>query len=178
MPALSKKELLSFLRTLQGNSYDWPNRYFAWVKPDRTLFMIGTRSGQHDHILKHEWDTFTNSGYSTCVYSISPTTIHMHQLPDGTTGRYDPVETLAEEASKYEYLGSWDDPDLLIDSPNSYGRVLACGRFDLALSHITDGRYAPIDSKEKPTIEEIISNAASQKASAEKCAPKELEPAR
>ena len=135
-----------YLRQLQENPYSWPNDYFAWQKPDGSLFIVGIHSTQMNHILCHELAKYSmphmadnDQDYVSYLYSISPTVIHLRSFEKGG-GQYDPVEDLVKKISGFEYLGSWHDTDILMDSKTSYNRVLACGRWDLAMEHIQENR--------------------------------------
>lgn len=155
---LTADEFCSFLRDLQKSPYRWPNRYFAWRKPDQSLLMVGIASTQMYHLLKYEicrtpgQVQFGIPGdYVARLYDISPKVSHMMS---GNV-KYDPVERLVSEIRSCEYLGSWDDPDILMDSPYGYNRQLACGRWDLAKEHILGGR-----EEERPPLAECISEAS------------------
>lgn len=160
---MTPNELRTYLRELQKNPYNWPNDYFAWEKPDKTLFMIGISSTQMYQIIKHEMDmenwhnkiraSYGEPGeYSSVLYGISPNITYMQGSMTGPAVRYDPVERLVNEVSNYRYLGTWRDPDRLMDTPYSYSKVLACGRWDLAKKHI-------LDSERKPSLSEQITKA-------------------
>lgn len=154
---LTADEFHSFLRDLQKNPYPWPNRYFAWRKPDQSLFMVGVSSTLMYHLLKYEIHRTASQihlgepgDYAAWNYDINPKATHMMN-----NVVYDPVERLVDEVRSYEYLGSWDDPDHLMDSPHGYSRQLACGRWDLAKEHILGGR-----EEERPPLSARISEAS------------------
>lgn len=132
----------SFLRALQKNPYNWPNVYLAWEKPDGSLLMVGIKSTQMYHVIVHEvnpnaWDNKSRASrgepleYSSVLCGISPSTSYVQ---DGV--RYDPVERLVDKVAECKYLGYWQDPDVLMDDPYAYNRVMACGRFELAKEKI------------------------------------------
>lgn len=147
---MTPNEFRAFLRDLQEDAYLWPNDYFAWEKPDKTLLMVGVCSTQFDQLLIHEAvksEHDTAPEYVTRCYSIAPNVTHL------TNGkRFDPVEALVDKVSDCRYLGSWHDHDVLIDSPTSYSKVLACGRWDLAKKHI-------LHADKKPSLNQQISQA-------------------
>lgn len=149
---LTPEEFRDYLRDLQGSSsFRWPNHYFVWEKPDQTLLMIGISSTQVGHILMREFEdnpiraSYGIPGdYATYFYSIDPKVVH---LKSGGK-RYDPVEELVDKVRDCKYLGFWEDPDLLMDHPTAYFRTMACGRWDLAMKHITENdRHASLDEK-------------------------------
>ena len=147
---MTPNEFRTFLRELQEDAYLWPNDYFAWEKPDKSLIMIGVCSTQFDQLLIHETvksDQDTAPEYVTLGYSIAPNVSH---LKNGI--RYDPIEELVEKVSGCRYLGSWHDHDVLMDSPTSYSKVLACGRWDLAKEQI-------LKQAKKPSLSSQISQA-------------------
>lgn len=170
-------ELQGYFCKLQENQYNWPNDYFAWQKPDGSLFMIGIHSSLFNHILVRELepdkseyllklarecnphsnitreDLQYKREYISRVYSIDPKCTHMRN-----NERYDPVEELVAEVKGYQYLGTWRDPDHLMDNPHGYGRQLAHGRWDLAQKHIM-GR------EQKPSLTDQITGAASRASS-------------
>jgi len=126
--------LRMYLRKLQEDKYSWPNDYFAWEKPDGTHLMLGIRSGYYLNILKREFEPRVQR-HTTYLYGVDPQTVYYHYPdPNKPAVIHDPIETLVEETSQYRYLGAWRDPDQMMDS--SIGRVLAHGRFELALSKI------------------------------------------
>ena len=120
--------------------YEKQNTYFAWRKPDDTLFMVGMESYQSYHILKYEYDTFLKS-YGASLYNIDPAVAHMRGPQ-----KFDPLEELLSKVKKYEYLGSWTDPELFMDEGN--GKVAACGRWELARAKICGEAHSPgLDEK-------------------------------
>ncbi len=152
---MTSEAFAEFLRKLQKSPYSWPNLYFAWEKEDESLLMIGVRSTQYYHVLKHELEEdrlptllrlqketgmageiVFQREYVTGLYDINPNTVHMRQDNEGPVVRYDPVDALVEEVRGCKYLGAWEDPNVLMDNPYGYSRTLACGRWDLAISHI------------------------------------------
>lgn len=172
---MTSDDFRSYLRNLQNSPYQWPNDYFAWKKPDGSLFMIGIKSSQLYHILRHELEEDRTEKlqkllneispgaklqyerpYVSVQYSISPNTVHLKHVDNGTRdgalARFDPVEELAQTVSGYEYLGSWRDPDILMDSSYGYSRTLACGRWELAKKHI-------LEPEKKPSLTYKISQA-------------------
>lgn len=159
---ISPDAFRSFLHALQQNPYQWPNRYFAWRKPDQTLLMVGIASTQMYQLLKYEFYQTEGQArygipgdYTARFYDINPKVSHM------MTGnvKYDPVERLVSEIRNYEYLGNWDDPDILMDSPHTFNRQLACGRWDLAKQHILSSR-----EEERPPLTTRISEASDRAA--------------
>lgn len=140
---LYEKELPSHtlreaLLNRQQNPYDKQNVYFAWKKPDDTFFMIGMESYQINHILTYEYDTYFKD-YNTKLYNIDPHAKHLRG-----PHLFNPLEELVSKTSKFDFLGSWTDPDLFMDSKD--GKVAACGRWELAIAYIC-GRKAkePLD---------------------------------
>lgn len=129
-PSMTADEFRSFLRTLQEDQYNWPNKYFAWEKPDGTLFMVGTSSGQFNHLLTYEYKGEPYNDYSGVIYGISPRTTYVYGSQE-----YDPVEMLVEKVGQFKYLGSWDDPELFEQHPFR-GNVYTQGRWELAKEHI------------------------------------------
>lgn len=166
---VSPEAFHSFLRSLQQNPYQWPNRYFAWRKPDQTLFIIGVTSTQMYQLLKYEF--YQSEGqarygipgdYVPKFYDIHPKVSHM------LTGnvKYDPVDLLVSEVRNYTYLGSWDDPDLFMETPHSFAHQRACGRWDLAKEHILGNR-----EEEKSPLTDRISDASERTANQPKIPP-------
>lgn len=160
---MTPDELRTYLRELQKNPYNWPNDYFAWEKPDKTLFMIGISSTQQYQIIIHEMNkkSFQNQNrihfgvepeYSSVLYGISPNIGYYQAHLNGPSVKYDPVEKIVNEVSNYRYLGTWRDPDRLMESPYTFSKVLACGRWDLAKKHI-------LDPERKPSLSEQITKA-------------------
>lgn len=140
---MSPDEFRTYLRDLQnGDGYTWPNDYFAWEKPDGNKFMVGIESGQQFHILLNNYgDSFSS------VYSIWPPRFCSYS-ENGIP--YDPVDKLVDQIKDYKFLGTWHDPDLLMESPRSFGRVLAHGRWDLAMQHIeANTRSVPLSEQIK-----------------------------
>lgn len=159
---VSPEALRSFLRSLQQNPYQWPNRYFAWRKPDQTLLIVGVASTQMYQLLKYEF--YQSEGqarygipgdYAPRFYDINPRVSHM--LSGNVM--YDPVERLVSEVRNYTYLGSWDDPDIFMETPHSFSRQRACGRWDLAKEHILGSR-----EEENPPLTHRISDASERSA--------------
>lgn len=160
---LTADEFCSFLRDLQKSPYRWPNRYFAWRKPNQSLLMVGISSTQMYHLLKYEicqtpgQVQFGIPGdYAARLYDINPKVTHMMS---GNI-KYDPVDRLVSEIRSCEYLGSWDDPDILMETPHGFNRQLACGRWDLAKEHILGGREG-----EKSSLSDRISDASERAGS-------------
>lgn len=148
--SMTPDEFRTFLRELQEDAYLWPNDYLAWEKPDKTLFMVGICSTRMDHLLIHEAENTppgASPEYSTRAYSIAPFASYFDKGK-----RYDPVEKLVEKVSDCRFLGSWHDPDVLMDNPRNYSKTLACGRWDLAKEHI-------LQAAKKPTLNQQISQA-------------------
>lgn len=150
---LSPGMFREFLRELQTTPYGWPNLYFAWEKDDGSLLMLGTNSSQMWQMIVRECipESFQNRSradwglapeYSAYLYGISPNVSYC----ESGGKRYDPVEKLVAKVSDYKYLGHWRDYDVLMDDPHGYNRVLACGRFELALEGIYGARQYPIDA--------------------------------
>lgn len=165
---MNQNELREYLRNLQKSPYQWPNDYFAWEKPDKSLFMIGIRSSQMYELIKHEInsDSWHNKvraqygepmEYSSVLYGISPNISYMQGHMNGPAVPYDPVERLVQEVASYRFLGSWRDPDILMESPTSYSKTLACGRWELAKKHI-------LQPEKKVSLNEKISQAAEKSA--------------
>lgn len=161
---MTPDEFRTYLRDLQKSPYGWPNDYFAWEKPDGTLFMLGIASTQQYQVIKHEMnkESFQNKNriawgqepeYSSVLYGISPNVSYMQAHLNGPTVRYDPVEKLVEQTSQYRYLGTWRDPDRLMESYYGYNKVLACGRWELAKQHI-------LQPERKSSLSDQISHAA------------------
>lgn len=75
---------------------------------------------------------------------------------DGPAKEYDPVEDLVKEVEGFKYLGSWQDPDILMETSHSYGKTLACGRWDLARQHIMG------EEEKKPSLNARIFQAEKQ----------------
>lgn len=123
-------EFEAYLRKLQEDGYSWPNDYFAWEKPDGSLLMVGVHSTQYYHLLKYEYRA-NFEDYAAVQYGIEP---YAGYSMNGQ--RYDPVENLAGEISEYKYLGTWHDPDILMDDSRGFSKVIACGRWELAKSKI------------------------------------------
>lgn len=115
----------------QQNPFERQNVYFAWKKPDDTLFMVGFESDEPYHILKYEYDSFCRS-YGVVSCDINPYTAHLRGPQT-----FDPLDELVSKISKFEYLGSWTDPEPYVEQEN--GLVAAHGRWDLAKAHICDG---------------------------------------
>lgn len=134
--------------------YEKQNDYYAWKKPDGTLFMIGMESYQTGHILKYEFDSFFKD-YNAKLYNIDPHATHRrgpHIL--------DPLQELISQVEKYEYLGSWRDQAVFMEGHN--GKVAACGRFVEAKAHIFETRAQNV---EQPSLDMQISNAERNTAS-------------
>lgn len=169
---MSPDEFRAYLRQLQQALYSWPNDYFAWEKPDGSLFMVGISSTQYGHILKHELEAerYTEAelvqlgkdlglpgpapyerDYVSYLYGISPTTSYM-RVVNGEHVEIDPVEELTNEVRGYKYLGSWRDPVQFVPHP-VFGQVIAHGRWDLAKEHI-------IGKEKLPPLSERITEAA------------------
>lgn len=182
---MTTDEFRTYLRNLQKSPYQWPNDYFAWEKPDGSLFMIGINSTQMYHVLRHELEEdrteklqalmneispggklLYERPYVTGLYSISPNVVHMKHVDNGTLARYDPVEELAQTVASYRFLGSWHDPDILMDNPYGYSRTLACGRWDLAKKHI-------LEEEKKPSLNDKISQAQEKASEVARNLPKD-----
>lgn len=141
---LTPEMFRAFLRDLQEKGpYRWPNLYFAWEKDDGSLLMVGTNSTQMFHMIVRECDPndWININhikygepleYSARLYGISPNCTYCESSGKG----YDPVEKLVDKVADLKYVGYWQDPDILMDAPYGYNRVLACGRFELAKEKI------------------------------------------
>ena len=127
LPAKLFREAL-FCR--QQKPFERQNVYFAWKKPDDTFFMVGFESDEPYHILKYEYDSYCRS-YGVIPYDINPYTAHLRgpQI-------FDPLEELVSKTGKYEYLGSWTDPEIYVEQEN--GLVAAHGRWDVAKAHICE----------------------------------------
>lgn len=143
---MTSDEFRTYLRALQKSPYDRPNDYFAWEKPDKTLFMIGVKSHFLHNLMKYEYEPFFKE-YGVHFCNIDPNETHFRSgvVP------YDPVEQLVSDVSGYRFLGSWRDPEALMDY-NDGSKVLACGRWDLVKEHI----LAP---ERKPSLDYQISAA-------------------
>jgi len=132
---MTPENIRDYLHRLQ-RTYSWPNEYFAWKKSDNTYFMLGTRSGQMNHIMLYEYHPFYKE-YNAHLYNISPNMVHMRG-----PHVFDPVEELAQKVEAYQYLGCWTDQAKYI--PDHHGQdVLAHGRWDLALKNITAKQIYP-----------------------------------
>ena len=163
---MTPNEFHDYLRNLQKNLYNWPNDYFAWEKPDGTLFMVGIRSGLFSDILKYQYEQQFND-YCVHLYGIHPDWVYMKYVPDGSKdGKnvpHDPVETLSDEIQNYKYIGSWRDPDALMPDPGGYGLVHAHGRWELAKEHIlAKDRAIPLTEKLKDAQERAAKDATAQ----------------
>lgn len=140
---LTPEVFRDFLRELQEKGpYRWPNLYFAWEKSDGSLLMVGTNSTQMYHMIVREcdpesWINKTRASYgqpfeySSFLYCINP------QFGYSQNGKpFDPVERLVDKVSACKYVGHWRDPDVLMDDWHGFNRVLACGRWALAMQKI------------------------------------------
>lgn len=148
--SMTQNEFRNYLRELQEDAYLWPNDYLAWEKPDKTLIMIGVCSPRFDQLLIYETVKLNQDSapeYVARGYSIAPNVSHWK---NGI--RYDPIEELVNKVSGCRYLGSWHDHDDFMDSPNSYSKVMACGRWDLAKEQI-------LKQAKKPSLSSQISQA-------------------
>lgn len=141
---LTPEVFREFLRELQTNPYRWPNLYFAWEKPDGSLFMVGTNSSQMYSMIVRECDPedWINVNhikygepmeYGSRLYGIMPSSICTYSH-NGVS--YDPVEMLVDKVASYKYFGYWRDLDVLMDDPFGFNRVIACGRWELAKEKI------------------------------------------
>ena len=163
---LTPDEFRELLRKMQEDGpYQWPNLYFAWEKPDGSLFIVGTNSTQQHQMLVKEVnrDDWLNTSraacgqpleYSSRLYGISPNCSYMEN-----NQRYDPVERLASKVAEYTYLGAWQDPDILMDGPYGYNRVIACGRWELAVSHICPEKLTALYPGKGLVVDELIRDA-------------------
>lgn len=136
---MNSEKFIQYLRDAQLAPFGQiPNDYLMWQKPDGDIFMVGMQSGQHKQILIYD----ESSGeHPHCYhYSINPNV--SHQKSGG--GEYDPVEELVGKVSHYRFVGSWHDPDVLMESPRGFGKVAANGRFDLAKQNILAALQAPV----------------------------------
>lgn len=122
--------------------YEKQNDYYAWKKPDGTWFILGMECYRDKHILKYEFDPHFKD-YGAAFYSIDPRVKHRRG-----PHIYDPLQELISQVEKYEYLGSWRDPEIFMDDGRG-GRVAACGRFEEAKAHIF----------KQPSLDQQISNA-------------------
>lgn len=111
------------------NPYEKQNDYYAWRKPDGSLFMLGMECYQANHILKYELDPVSKD-YGARFYSIDPHAVHRRG-----PHHYDPVQELISQVVKYEYLGHWRDPAIFMETES--GRVAAYGRWEEAKAHIS-----------------------------------------
>ena len=112
----------------QQNPYEKQNLYLGWRKPDDTLFLVGMESSQVHYILLYEYDTYFKD-YNVKLFDINSHTEHLRGPQ-----HFDPIEELIKKVSKYDYLGSWVDPEFFMESHD--GKVAACGRWELAKAHI------------------------------------------
>ena len=142
--ALTAEEFRVFLQGLQKSPYNWPNLYFAWKKPDDSLFMVGVASTQSYHLMVYEIDMEwrvnqmrvahgSPAEYAAKLYGIAPgvgTDCSQQSV------LRDPVACLVSKVSEFRFLGFWEDPDILIYEPRTRQRVVACGRFALAKEKI------------------------------------------
>ena len=159
---LTPEMFRAFLRELQEKGpYQWPNLYFAWEKEDRSLLMVGTNSTQMWQMIVHECnpDDWVNKNhikygepleYSSLLYGISPNVTYC----ESGGKRFDPVEKLVQKVAGCKYLGHWRDPDVLMDHPRLYSKVLACGRWELAMEKI--------QAKAQGVVDELICDATSR----------------
>ena len=99
--------------------------------------------------------------YSSVLYGISPNVSYMQAYLNGPAVPYDPVEKLVGTVSQYRYLGSWRDPDRLMEDKYFYNKVLACGRWELAKQHI-------LQPDRKPSLSDQITSAENKAGAAEK----------
>ena len=127
---MNSAELDAYLRNLQKDAYSWPNDYFAWEKPDGSLFMVGVHSTQYYHLLTYDYRSYYED-YVAVLYGIEP---YASYSMNGQ--HYDPVVKLAKEIEGCKYLGTWHDPDILMDDNRGFSKVLATGRWELAKSKI------------------------------------------
>jgi len=149
---MTSDEFRTYLRDLQKDPYNHPNDYFAWEKPDKTLFMIGTKSHFLHDIMKYEFDPFFKE-YGVHFCSLDPNETH---LLSGAVP-YDPVEHLTKEVSGYRFLGSWRDPEALMEHSEGTGKVLACGRWELAREHILASERKPSLDYQIGVAQEVLS---------------------
>lgn len=153
--SMTPNEFRNFLRDLQEDAYLWPNDYLAWEKPDKTLFMVGICSTRFDHLLIHEAQNTPSRSlpeYSTIAYSIAPGISYFEKGKE-----YDPIERLVEKVSDCRFLGSWHDPDILMDHPQNFSKTLACGRWELAIKNI-------LQPEQKRSLNQQISQAQEKTA--------------
>lgn len=169
---LSPEIFREFLRELQTTPYRWPNLYFAWEKADGSLLMVGTNSSQMYSMIVRECDpndwlnkTHTKFGepleYGSRLYGIMPSSICTYSH-NGVS--YDPVEKLVDKVAACKYLGYWMDPDVLMDDPYGYNRVLACGRWELAMEKIGI-------SEKRISLEDKLHDAERRSAGKEQVVP-------
>ncbi len=165
---LTPDDFRGLLRELQQNPYNWPNLYFAWEKPDGSLFLVGTNSTQQYHMIVKEinpndWLNTSRAAYgqpleySSRLYGIGTHCVYMKN-----NQRYDPVERLVDKVTEYTYLGAWKDPDRLMYDPYAYTNVIACGRWELAVSHICPEKLAALYPGQGAIVDALIDDAKSR----------------
>ncbi len=135
---MTPAELRTYLRKLQSYRPNPQNDYFAWEKPDGTLFMIGIKSEYGYDILIHEMDADNIHNLQRAKAGLPPeyTSLHCSISPyQWASITPDPIERIVKKVEGYRYLGSWRDPDRVIEHPDGK-KSLACGRWELAKSHI------------------------------------------
>ena len=175
---MTPDEFRDYLRNLQKSPYGWPNDYFAWEKPDKSLLMVGIASTQMYELLVHEQNPAADfnkrraefglpAEYSSVLYGISPHCTYMQGSLNGPAVRYDPVEKLVDKVAGCRFLGSWRDPDVLMDAPYAFSKVLACGRWELAKAHI-------LQQEKKLPLSEQISQANGKAAEQAQNSPDRL----
>lgn len=164
-PDLTPEEFREFLRELQASPYKWPNLYFAWEKPDGSLLVVGTKSSQMYEMIVHEvnpnsWINKAHAEYgesleySSVMYGIAT---HCSYMENNI--RYDPVDRLVNKVAEYSYLGAWEDPDVLMDDPYAYTRTIACGRWELAVSHICPEKLTELNREQGAVVDQVLHDA-------------------
>lgn len=156
---MTPEKLARVLHTLQAHPYDRINFYYAWKKPDDTLFMIGTYSNSLGQILLYEFEPYFND-YGGRFVTIDPLSGAM--IVNGV--RQDPVDFLVSQVANYTFIGSWCDHDILIDDPHGFGRIAAYGRWELAKEHILGGLAKEDEEKAPGFLDDTISEAEGLKA--------------
>lgn len=146
---MSADKLRRILRNCKDLSFDRLNFYYAWKTPDNTLFMLGTMSNQIGEVITYQYDPYSKD-YTARFISLPPL--------NGCLKKdilNDPIEKLASQVESYEFIGSWHNPEYLMDDSQGLGKVLACGQWNLAQERILN------TGKEKPLSEQIALAEAS-----------------
>lgn len=159
---MTPEKFARVLRTIQAHPYDRINFYYAWRKPDDTLFMIGTYSNSLGQILLYEFEPYFDK-YGSRFVNIDP--VSGSRFVGGR--RQDPIDPLVARVAGYTFIGFWCDHDILIDDPYGFGRIAAAGRWDTAKEHILGGLSKEGDEKAPGFLDDTISEAEGLKAIAD-----------